>query len=86
MQHADVSPNSSWIPFTLQAGQEQPKMNIQRIIEALLIAAITGGVAMYATVQVLDTRLENMQRDVQRLEQSVNRMQDDFYKPANGSR
>ena len=73
----------NWIPFTLSEGQAQPKMNIQRLIEALLIAAITGGIAMFATVQVLDTRLQNMQRDMQRLEQSVNRINNDFYQPSN---
>lgn len=71
----------NFIPFTLAEGQAQPKMNIQRIIEALLIAAITAGVAMYASMQVLDTRLQNMQNDVQRLEQSVKEMQRDLYRP-----
>ena len=61
-------------------------MNLQRILEALIIAGITAAVVMYASIQVLGTRIDNMQKDVQRIEQSVNRINNDFYTPANGGR
>ena len=71
------------LPFTLTADQEQPKMNIQRMIEAVIIAAIIGGITMYASVGVISNDIRNLRNDVQRIEQSVNRITDDFYKPVN---
>jgi len=77
------SRKSNRLPFTLTADQEQPKMNIQRMIEAVIIAAIIGGITMYASVGVISNDIRNLRNDVQRIEQSVNRITDDFYKPVN---
>lgn len=79
-----------YIPFFLTTGQSQ-KLSIQRITEAVIIAGITAGVVMYAVQQVLSERLEWVRRDVQRVEQKVNavdnkveRIRDDLYLPIGG--
>lgn len=77
------SRKKSRIPFTLAAEQDQPKMNIQRIVEAVIIATIIGGITMYASVGVISNDIKNLRSDMQRMEKSVNRITDDFYKPVN---
>ncbi len=71
-----------WLPFFLTAGQSQSKMNVARIIEALIIAAITAGIVLYGTVQVIGAEMKAMQKDIQRVERSVGEIKRDFYKPA----
>lgn len=71
------------IPFTLTSEQDQPKMNIQRIVEAVIIAAIIGAITMYASVAVISSDIQNLRNDMQRIETSVNGIRNDFYKPVN---
>lgn len=80
---ASESRKKSRIPFTLTSEQDQPKMNIQRIVEAVIIATIIGGITMYASVGVISNDIKNLRSDMQRMEKSVNRITDDFYKPVN---
>ena len=78
---ASESRKKSRIPFILTSEQDQPKMNIQRIVEAVIIATIIGGITMYASVGVISNDIKNLRSDMQRMEKSVNRITDDFYKP-----
>lgn len=81
--HAAESRKKNRIPFTLAAEQDQPKMNLQRILEAVIIAAIIGGITMYASVGVISNDIKNLRNDMQRIEDSVNGIRKDFYKPVN---
>ena len=74
--------NWQWLPFFLATGQSQSKMNVARIIEAMIIASITAGIVLYGTVQVLGAEIKSMQKDIQRIERSVGDIKRDFYKPA----
>lgn len=71
------------IPFTLTSEQDQPKMNIQRIVEAVIIAAIIGAITMYASVAVISNDIQNLRNDLKRVEESVNGIRADFYPPVN---
>ena len=44
-----------FIPFVMMAGQHA-KMSVARILEALIIAIVTGGVVMYGVTQTLDAK------------------------------
>ena len=77
------SRKKSRIPFTLAAEQDQPKMNIQRIVEAVIIAAIIGAITMYASVAVISSDIQNLRNDLKRVEESVNGIRADFYPPIN---
>ncbi len=70
---------SNWLPFFLTAGSS--RLNVQRIIEAVIIAGISGGVTMYGAQKMLVTRLENMDRNIMRLEKRQERMFNDLYRP-----
>lgn len=61
------------MPFMLTMGQPQPKLNLPRLIEAIIIAVLTGVAASYVTVARLDERLSATQQHVQRLEQRVDK-------------
>lgn len=50
------------VPFMLSAGATQPKFSIQRVLEALIIAAITAMATSYLTVQRLEGRQSELQR------------------------
>ena len=52
-----------FIPFMVGGIVAVPgaKVNINRIIEAIIIAAVTGGIAMYGTAEVLKTQMGNIQ-------------------------
>lgn len=50
------------IPFLLAAGASQPKISIQRILEALVISVLAAVGASYLTVQKLDIKQELIQK------------------------
>ena len=86
-----IEKDPSWlhlIPFMLTTGQSQ-KLSVQRITEAVIIAAITAGVATYAGQQVLTERLSGLRVEVQSVKQSVQeinrkveQLRNDLYVPA----
>jgi len=57
----------------------KPKFNTTRIVEAIVIAAIVGGIASYTTLNVISWRLETLERKVDKIYQ-------DIYKPFMGDR
>lgn len=86
---------SSLIPFVASAGKT-PRLSGARIIEAIIIAAITAGGSMYASLAVLeakfDAAVESINHKVdsaaeqfngiaRRLERRMDRMEGDFYIP-----
>lgn len=60
-----------WMPFILATGQ-QVHLSIARILEALIIAAVTGGVVLWGSYQVLKAEIDQLQalyeRDYERTE------------------
>ena len=54
-----------FIPFVMATGS-QVHLSIARIIEALIIAAVTGGVVLYGANQVLGTKLEEFTKTYNR--------------------
>lgn len=70
-----------FVPFICAAGSQQPHWNIQRIVEAVIIAAIAGGMSVWATQQVLTERISGMERSLTKVEKKVDQMQRDLYRP-----
>ena len=50
------------LPFMLAAGSQQPKFSVQRITEALVIAIITALATSYMTVQKIELKQEQAQK------------------------
>lgn len=53
------------IPFVLAAGSHI-NISVARIAEALIIALITGGVAVYGTTQVMEAKMEVFMKTYER--------------------
>lgn len=73
----------NWFPFLLAVGTE-PHFNLQRILEALVIAGVTGAIVMWGTQQVLEERISSLQRDVQSIQTDVQQLRRDVYVPRGG--
>lgn len=75
-----------YLPFVIAAGihpgTSKIKMNTSRIIEAIAIALISGGLSMYGTVNALGTRMEALEKQQMYMQQEVKKMRDDLYTPA----
>lgn len=59
--HADL------IPFLLTTGA--PKLSIARLLETLIIAAIAGGMAVWATTLVLENDIKHIKASQDRAEE-----------------
>lgn len=81
MQLPDMS---NFIPFLLSAGMKQPHWNLQRVIEALLIGAITGGIAMWGTQQVIATQMQALEKQVIEVKTELREIRSDIYRPVIG--
>jgi len=70
------------IPFMLAAGANQPRMSVQRLVEALVIAVLSAVGASYMTVQKLELKQEVIQKQfddqVQRRNLEVNGIKNDL--------
>ena len=85
-------PHHLALPFFLGVtAKGAPKLNIPRIIEAIIIAAIVAGVTMYGQSAVLATKIESLQtaiddiKENQKENQRVMRiMQKDIYTKGDG--
>lgn len=75
---------SALIPFAMTAGQK-PQLSRARIIEAVLIAVITGAVTsalvMYVQQAVIAEQLKTVTKQLERFERRFDRMERDFYVP-----
>jgi hypothetical protein len=63
-------------PFTVEANQTPPRMNTTRLIEALVIAAFTALATSYVATARLEERINAQQRQLDRIERSIDRMSD----------
>ena len=70
------------IPFMLAAGTSQPRVSVQRIVEAVVIAVIAAVGASYMTVQKLELKQEAIQdqfnKQVERRNAEVNGIKNDL--------
>lgn len=75
---------TTWaFPFFLGVqSQGEHKLNVTRIIEALIIAAVAGGVSMYASQAVMTAEMETVKAAVERIENNQKEMRRDLYRPA----
>lgn len=53
------------IPFFLATGQ-QNRLNIVRILEMIIGSAIIGGIVLYGTVQIIETKIVNIEKIYER--------------------
>ena len=74
------------VPFLLSTGAPQPRWNVQRFLEALIIAAATAGVSMYAVQERLSVEISHLNSSVQELKSEVRRIQSDVYVPRGATR
>lgn len=64
-----------YMPFLMTIGGKNPHLNFSRIVEAVIIAIVAGGLSAYITVQKIELKLSY-------LEQKVDKMYSDVYKPS----
>lgn len=67
--------NPEWwigmVPFLITGGDKQPKFSTARLIEAAIIAIVTGGVVLYGTVQVIGAQIESVQAQQRETTQQI---------------
>jgi len=64
-----------YIPFlAMTQPRERPHLNFSRIVEAVIIAIVAGGLSAYITVQKIELKLTY-------LEQKVDKIYTDVYAP-----
>ena len=78
---------AQYIPFLLviqfSNGDKHIKVNFQRIVEAVLIAVITGVIATYmtsyVTIQKLNLRMNYIESNISKLENKIDKIQDKMW-------
>jgi len=63
--------SASWIPF-LATVVDKRELSTQRIVEAMIIAALSAGGASFVTVTKMEARMDNMTASVARMEGTIN--------------
>lgn len=62
----DIDSISKFIPFALVTGRT-PHWNVQRIIEGLLIAGITGAITLYGVQKTQEVQIMSIREDLYRM-------------------
>lgn len=62
------------IPFVLATGQHPP-LNMTRVIESLIIAAVTGAVTMWGVQQQVQTEIAQLKAQNARIEVALDELQ-----------
>lgn len=71
-----------YVPFIHQrTGEDSYKMDIKAIIQALIIAAVTGMIVMYGTQKSLMIELTSIKEDIAEVKHSVREIRKDIYVP-----
>ncbi len=68
--HEKLRHAAAFLPFMLSVG-EHPKLHLTRIIEAIVIAAMTAGITMYGTQKVLEERIGHVANQVRQNQQDI---------------
>lgn len=75
-----------YVPFTYCRKEEKDSsggymVDYKSIIQALIIAIVTGSVSVYATQQTLKVQLDGIQNSINIIQQRQHDFRRDFYKP-----
>ena len=68
------------IPFLIGVTGMQ-KMNYTRIVEALIIAALTAGGTGYITLKLLEQKSDVIEQRVDKIETKIDQLVKDLYEP-----
>ena len=79
--HSLMIEYSKFLPFLCMTGMGQPKWNVTRIIEAIIIAGLAAGASTWATQKVILVKVDNLQDTISKVEKQVDRIQRDLYRP-----
>ena len=52
------------IPFMLATGASQPRINLSRMIETLIIGGIAAGATVWSTQSVIQNEISNIKKEV----------------------
>ena len=63
--------SASWLPFLVTVVDKR-HLSPQRIIEALIIAAVSAGAAAFMTVKQMETKMEGTNQSMARMEAAIN--------------
>lgn len=61
-------------------------MNFARILEQIIGALFIGGIVLYGTVQIINTELKDIRKDIMRIEKRQELLFQDLYQPIPGRR
>lgn len=67
------------LPFMMSATSGATKLSFPRLIEAIVIAAISGGLTMWVTVSVINTELKHVKGSVEELKADIKELRRDVY-------
>jgi hypothetical protein len=66
------------LPFMMSA-TNGAKLSFPRLIEAVIIAAISGGLTMWVTVSVINAELEHLKGSMHELKEDIKELRRDVY-------
>jgi hypothetical protein len=67
------------LPFMMSAANGATKLSFSRVIEAIIIAAVIGGITMLITVNVINSELVHVKGSVQELKADIKELRRDVY-------
>jgi len=74
-----------YVPFTYcrkdDKDSEGYMVDYKAIIQAVIIAVVTGSVSVYATQKTIEVRLTNIQNSIDIIQQRQHDFRKDFYRP-----
>lgn len=74
------------MPFTMDAtatnSGEHPKVNTTRVLEALVIAALTSLIVYITSIPKLETKIDNLSTAVTEIKGEIKQIKQDFYVPS----
>lgn len=68
------------MPFTRNLGHSAT-LSVPRILEMLIVAAVTAAVTVLSTMAALSQRLENVEQGQKELKAEIRSMRSDLYRP-----
>jgi hypothetical protein len=73
----DFEPVSKFIPFALVTGKT-PRWNLQRVLEGLIIASITGVITLYGVQKSHEVQIMSIREDLYRMRTDMQQRIDDI--------
>lgn len=63
--------SATWLPFMVTQ-LDKRHISTQRVVEALIIAAVSAGVTAFVTVKQMETKMDNIHLSISRMETAIN--------------